>query len=82
LQREGLLERDDPMGEIARIIAGLRQQPSAMTQWDAITQLAKKLPSEVMEGTDPISLDPQALQSALEEAEELLFARLAALEAV
>jgi DNA repair exonuclease SbcCD nuclease subunit len=82
LQREGLLERDDPMGEIARIIAGLRQQPSAMTQWDAITQLTKKLPSEVMEGTDPISLDPQALQIALEEAEELLFARLAALEAV
>lgn len=80
LKREGLLERDDPVGEIARIVAALRKQPSEMAQWDAITQLLKKLPGEVMEGPAPISLDAPALHGALEEAEELLLARLAGLE--
>jgi DNA repair exonuclease SbcCD nuclease subunit len=81
LKREGLLERDDPLGEIARTVAGLRQQPSAMTEFEGISQLAKKLPSEVIQGADPISLDATALQGALEEAEELLFARLSGIEA-
>lgn len=82
INREGLPGRDDPVGEIARIVATLRREPSAMTQWDAIMQLAKKLPSEVTEGADPISLDAPALRIALEEAEELLLARLSALEAL
>jgi DNA repair protein SbcD/Mre11 len=82
LNREGLLERDDPVGEIARIVAGLRQQPSTIANWEAITQLARKLPSEVMGGPEPISLDAPALRDALEEAEELLLARLSALEAL
>jgi DNA repair exonuclease SbcCD nuclease subunit len=76
VNRESLLERDDPMGEIVRIVAALRQQPSTMTNWDAVTELAKKLPGEVSEGPDPIRLDTETLRSAMEEAEELLLARL------
>jgi hypothetical protein len=75
LKREGLLERDDPIGEIARIVAALRQEPSTMAKWDAITELAEKLPHEVMGGADPISLDPPALREAITEAEELLLAQ-------
>jgi DNA repair exonuclease SbcCD nuclease subunit len=82
LKREGLLERDDPIGEIARIMARLREQPSTIASWEAITDLAKKLPSEVTEGPDPINLDVPTLRSAIEESEELLLAKLAALEAL
>ena len=82
LNREGLLERDDPIGEIARIMARLQEQPSAIANWEAITDLAKKLPSEVTEGSEPINLDAPMLRSAIAEAEELLLAHLAGLEAL
>lgn len=77
LQREGLLQRDDPVGEIARIVAGLGQEPSTIAKWDAINDLVDKLPREVTEGPDPISLGPAALREALAEAEELLLAQFA-----
>ena len=80
LTRDSLLTRDDAKGEIARIVARLRGEPSIMANWEAITDLAKKLPSEVNEGPDPISFDPWRLRDAIEEAEDLLLARLAALE--
>ena len=80
LNREGLRERDDPVGEIVRIVAALREQPSTIAKWEAITDLARKLPSEVTEGAEPISLDGPTLRGAIEEAEELLLARLSALE--
>jgi DNA repair protein SbcD/Mre11 len=82
LDRKALLDRDDPVGEILRIVAALRAQPSTLTNWDAITELAKKLPPEVSEGLEPIRLDQSLLRGAIEEAEELLLARLSALEAL
>lgn len=80
VNREGLLERDDPIGEIIRIVSALRERPSTMSAWEAITDLAKKLPSEITEGTEAITLDEPVLREAIEEAEELLLARLSALE--
>jgi DNA repair exonuclease SbcCD nuclease subunit len=80
LNRQGLIERDDPIGEIARIVAALREQPATMANWEAVTDLAKKLPSELTEGIEPIRLDQLALRSVIDEAEELLLARLSALE--
>jgi DNA repair exonuclease SbcCD nuclease subunit len=82
LNRQGLIERDDPIGEIARIVAALREQPATMANWDAITELARKLPNELTEGAEPISLDGPVLRGAIEEAEQLLLARLSALEAL
>jgi DNA repair exonuclease SbcCD nuclease subunit len=82
LDRESLRERDDPVGEIVRIVAALREQPSNMANWEAITDLARKLPSEIAEGAEPISLDAPILSGAIEEVEELLLARLSALEVV
>jgi exonuclease SbcD len=80
LDRKALLERNDPVGEILRMVAALREQPSTLASWEAITDLAKKLPPEVRDGPEPISLDPSVLRSAIEQAEELLLARLSALE--
>jgi exonuclease SbcD len=82
VDRKTLLERDDPVGEIVRMVAALRAQPSALADWTAITELTKKLPPEAREGAYPISLDPPMLRNAIEEAEELLLARLSAIEAL
>lgn len=80
LNREALLDRDDPVGEIVRIVTGLREKPEALEGWEAVTQLARKLPGEMTEGIEPISLDAQTLRGRIDEAEELLLARLSALE--
>jgi DNA repair protein SbcD/Mre11 len=80
LDRKALLERDDPVGEIVRMVAMLRKDPSTVANWDIVTDLLKKLPPEASEGADPISLGLPVLRSALEEAEDLLLARLSALE--
>lgn len=80
LDHKALLERDDPVGEILRIVAALREQPSTLANWEAITDLAKKLPPEVSDGPEPISLAAPVLRSAIGQAEELLLARLSALE--
>jgi exonuclease SbcD len=82
LDRQGLIERDDPIGEIMRIVAALREQPETMANWDAISQLAKKLPNELSEVAEPIVLNQAVLRGAIEEAEELLLARLSASEAL
>jgi DNA repair exonuclease SbcCD nuclease subunit len=79
LDREALLKREDPIGEIVRIVATLRQDPTSVAE--AITELHNKLPSEVFEGAEPVKLDAVALRAALEEAEGLLLARLSAQEA-
>jgi hypothetical protein len=62
-------------------VATLRQQPATLAQWESITDLVRKLPSELFEGPEPIRLDEPALRAAIEEAEELLLARIAGLEA-
>lgn len=82
LDREALLSRDDPIGEVVRIVAGLRHEPTSVTAWDAIAELQKKLPSEIAEGADPVKLDFDTLRTAIEEAEGLLLARLSAAEAL
>src|SRR6185312_10802450 len=80
LDRESLLQRDDPVGEIVRIMAKLREEPSALTAWEAITDLARKLPTEAAEGAEPIAMDEATLRGAIEQAEELLLSRLSAVE--
>ena len=82
LDRDALLSRDDPIGEVVRIVAGLRHEPTSVTAWDAIAELQKKLPSEIAEGADPVKLDFDTLRTAIEEAEGLLLARLSAAEAL
>jgi exonuclease SbcD len=80
LDRNALLKRDDPIGEIVRIVAALRQDPTSLVSWEAIAELQNKLPTGVADGTEPIKLDTATLSTALEEAEALLLARLAASE--
>jgi exonuclease SbcD len=80
--RAALIKRDDPIGEMLRIAADLRQSPACLAQWESIVELQKKLPVEVTGGPEPLSLDPSALGTAIEEAESLLLARLSAVEAL
>jgi DNA repair exonuclease SbcCD nuclease subunit len=82
LDRAALLKRDDPFGEVLRILDSMRADASSLSQLDAVEELRKKLPSEIGEGSDPIATDTAALAIALDEAEGLLLARLAATEAV
>ena len=63
LDREALLKRDDPIGEVARIVAGLRHDRSKCQRtWGSIVELQKKLPSEIGEGADPLKLDVATLE--------------------
>ena len=82
LDREALLKREDPIGEIVRIVAALRQDIASVANCNAVAELQKKLPSDVAEGAEPVKLDALTLSTALEEAEALLLARLSALEAL
>ena len=82
LNRDDLLKRDDPIGEVVRIIATLRQDPASLANWDAIAELQKKLPDEVADGAAPVKLDGLTLSTAIEEAEAVLLSRLSALEAL
>src|SRR5260370_26926760 len=78
--RAALLTRDDPVGEIVRMAATFQGDPEAIANISSIQELQKKLPVELSEGTDPITLDRTTLTAALQEGEELLLARLSALE--
>lgn len=80
IDRQALLSRDDPMGEVMRALAELRRDPVRAADWEAIAELKKRLPKEGADGTDPIVLDVRALATAIDEAEALLLARLSALE--
>jgi len=82
LNRDDLLKRDDPIGEVVRIVATLRQDPASLANWDAIAELQKKLPDEVADGAEPVKLDVLTLSMAIEEAEAVLLSRLSALEDV
>jgi exonuclease SbcD len=79
--RASLLTRDDPVGEIVRIIAALRSNPAGFDDFASIQELRKKLPPDIAEGAEPITLDAPAMIMALEEAEGLLLARLSVMEA-
>ena len=80
--REELLRRDDPIGEVARIITDLHNNPVSVSNWESILELQTKLPLELAEGTDPIRVDLNTLRTALGETEGLLLARLLASEAL
>jgi DNA repair exonuclease SbcCD nuclease subunit len=77
---EALLDRDDPVGEVVRTAAALRQNPASVADCEAIVELQKRLPSELTEGAEPITLDLQTLSTAMQEAESLLLARLSGSE--
>ena len=78
--RDTLLKRDDPIGEIARIVAALREDAGSVANWGSIVELQSKLPADFAEGPEPIKLDLQTLSIAIEEAEALLLSRLLASE--
>lgn len=80
--RDQLLKRDDPIGEVARIVAALRQDVASVATWVSIMELQNKLPAELAEGAEPIKLDTATLSTAIEEAEGLLLARLLSSEAL
>jgi DNA repair protein SbcD/Mre11 len=82
VDRAALLKRDDPLGEVARIAAELRRDPARLADWHVLAELKKKLPVEIGEGAEPITFDATVLNTALEEAEGLLLARLSAAESV
>lgn len=79
--RASLIMRDDPVGEIVRIVDALRTNPADLDDFTSIQELRKKLPPDIAEGAEPIELDTPTLIAALEEAEGLLLARLSVLEA-
>jgi len=81
LNRDELLNRDDPIGEVVRILASLRQDPAALASWSAIAELHKKLPDELANGPEAIKLDVAVLSAAIDEAEGVLLSRLSGLEA-
>ena len=78
--RASLLMRDDPVGEIVRIVAALRSNPAGFDDFTSIQELRKKLPPDIAEGAEPITLDVPAMIAALEEAEGLLLGRLSVVE--
>ncbi len=80
--RDSLLRRDDPVGEIVRIIDGLRGAPAGLASLESINQLQSRLPAERSEhGKPPIEIDAGTLAACLEEAEALLLARLSTFDA-
>lgn len=81
LNRDELLKRDDPIGEVVRILASLRQDPAALASWSAVAELQKKLPDELANGPEAVKLDVAALSAAIDEAEGVLLSRLSGLEA-
>lgn len=80
IDRQTLLSRDDPVGEVMRTLAALREDPGQAADWEEIAELKKRLPKEGADDADPIVLDVRALATAMDEAEALLLARLSALE--
>ena len=80
--REELLRRDDPIGEVARIITALHNDPVSVSNWESILELQTKLPPELAEGAEPIKVDLNTLTTALGETEGLLLGRLLASEAL
>ena len=80
INRDELSRRDDPIGEVLRVIATFRQDPASLAGLDFVTDLQNKLPNELAEGAQPIKVDAFMLSTAIEEAEAVLLPRLSALE--
>jgi DNA repair exonuclease SbcCD nuclease subunit len=82
LNQEALLKRDDPIGEVLRVIAAVRKDPTELPAWEAIAELQRKLPKEDLGLAEPLAIDAVTLRTSLDEAEALLLARLSAVEPV
>ena len=80
IDRQALLTRDDPIGEVMRTLAAFRDDPTRAFDWRGIAELARRLPNEGIDESDSIILDVRSLATAIDEAEALLLARLSALE--
>jgi exonuclease SbcD len=81
VDRTALLLRDDPIGEVARIVTELRRDPTRLADWHVFAEVKKKLPVDVGEGAEAIYFEAM-LSRALEEAEDLLLARLSSAESI
>jgi len=73
-ERVDLREREDAIGELLRGLGKLACDDAALLELAAeLSDLKRKLPSELREGPDAIDLDsPQALRSLLSEVEQTL----------
>lgn len=80
IDRQALLTRDDPVGEVMRVLAALREDSARTADLEGIAELTKRLPKGDADAADPIVLDIPALATAINEAEALLLARLSASE--
>jgi DNA repair exonuclease SbcCD nuclease subunit len=79
VEMNSLLGRDDPIGELLRLIRQLRQGgPKDLASLAMeLTDLKRKLPVALIEGTEAIRLeDPEFLRQALMEVERSLIPRL------
>jgi DNA repair protein SbcD/Mre11 len=76
--RDALLKRDDPIGEILRVAADFRRDPAGLVGLGPIEELRRKLPAGKVGDLDPLDIDHGVLAAALEEAQSLLLARLSA----
>jgi DNA repair exonuclease SbcCD nuclease subunit len=75
---EGLLERDDAIGQLARSLRALRDDEAELTSLlGELASLKNRLPLEAREGPEGIHLDePAIVREALGDVEQLLLARL------
>ncbi len=72
------LERDDALGDLLRMIAGLESAPLELESLaEEFSDLKSKLPPEITSGEDALDpTDPELLKAALSEVKETLLARL------
>jgi hypothetical protein len=75
---EAELGRDDALGDLLRMIAGLEDAPLELEEFaQAFADLKRKLPPELTEGEEPLDpTDPATLRSAIPKVKELLLSRL------
>jgi hypothetical protein len=75
---EAQLGRDDALGDLLRLIAGLEDAPLELEAFaEEFAELRRKLPPELTEGEE--SFDPTdlaTLKSAIPQVKELLLSRL------
>jgi hypothetical protein len=82
LNVEELLRREDPIGEVLRVLRSLPGNPEALMEIaDSLQDLRKKLPHEITAGAEALPLDELHIARALGEVEKSLVVRLSETEA-
>ena len=82
LNVEELLRREDPIGEVLRVLRSLPGNPQALMEIaDNLQDLRRKLPHEITTGPDALPLDELHIARALGEVEKSLVVRLSKREA-